>query len=275
MTEIKKIAFGHQGLFGDVTMSQPSTKVLKDLYPDASIYLTINKKYRDIAPLFYNQPTIDGFFITDGYDDFPTDVDRRNAGAMKFDLFFDPMAPHLDGDDWFKRRHQVKDVAFSYGLPECDDKINLNKYWPDENKLDKTIAICPFGGYGAAHKSLTSDQIYEIIDFATNNGYKLLHLCPPNADYKRTYSKLNDSNTNFLDSVKLLHRCDFLITVDTAMCWIASAYNIPTLALYSDGYYTKEFVKNIQPINPNAIYLSEDSIGNIALDKITESLKLL
>ena len=274
MSKINKIAFGRQGQFGDLAMNQPSFDVLRELYPEASLCMTVNKKYKDIVPLFYNQPNINGFFIADGYDDFPTDLDRRNASAMQFDEFYNPMIPHIDGEDWFKRRHQVKDVAFCYNLPECDDKINLVKYWGDEEKLNNTVAFCPFGAYGAPHKSLTSDQIYSLIYFFKKQGYDVLQLCNK-TDSTNYFSAIKNSNTSFIDSVKLLHRCKFLVTVDTAMCWIASAYNIPTVALYSHSYYSKEFVKNIQPINPNSQYLSDEHISKIKVDKIVELIKLI
>lgn len=274
MNKVKKITFGHHGLNGDLLMNVPSFDVLKNLYPEAQLFMTVNNKYQNIIPLFYNQPNIDGFFITDGYDNFPTDLDKHNANAMQFDIFFNPMAPHLDGNDWFLRRHQVKDVAFSYNLPECSDKINLVKYWNDEPKLEKTVAICPFGGYGAKHKSMTNDQIYGLIDYFKAEGYDIIQLCNE-TNKQNHFSKIKNSNTSFIDSVKLLHRCEFLVTVDTAMCWIASAYNIPTVALYSHEYYTENYVKNIQPVNPNAKYLSENHISEINLDKTIESIKLI
>ena len=66
--------------------------------------------------------------------------------------------------------------------------------------------------------------------------------------------------------------CKLLITTDSGFSWVASGYQLPTIGLYSHDYYGKDFVKNIQPRNPNAIYFAESNVNAINIDSIVETI---
>jgi len=67
--------------------------------------------------------------------------------------------------------------------------------------------------------------------------------------------------------------CKALIHTDTGCGWIASAYGFPCVGLYSNQYYGKEFVKNIQPTNENSIYLDDICCNSIDNIKVIQALK--
>ena len=66
---------------------------------------------------------------------------------------------------------------------------------------------------------------------------------------------------------------DFLISCDSGMPWVASAYNHPTIGLYSSAYNPMvETTKNWQPVNPNAVYLESNLANNISMYAIVDEI---
>ena len=184
-------------------------------------------------------------------------------------------------DNWISHRHQSTESAYMNDVIDEDEANNLSEgilchleQWFDVNNDFKDyVAISPYGGaYRGLNneKCLSLNKSQEIIKLLKNHGHdKILQIGEKNHPTLEGVIKLN---TNFLDSIKNMLACKMLITVDTSIAWISSAYKFPTLGLYSNQFYADR-ISVIQPINPNAIYLSEDNVNNISLDNIQQAIK--
>lgn len=271
-----RVAFGHNGQYGDLFMGVPSFSELRDIYPDKSLYITINKKYQDCAPLFFNHKYIDGIFITDGYEKL-TNKDYQNIKDLNFDIIYDPMVGHLAGDLWFTQMHQVKDTALSYGLEIDNLQIELNPYF-NITKFDKTIAFHPFPAFYASEitdKSPKIKRAQEIVNLINRFGFEVLQVGGRDEPHLQNTIK---PPTNYFNSVYNILGCKMFIGYDSGLTWTLSGYRFPLLAMYSNSYYVRNeinYVTNIQPINSNAIYLDAPNVNDIRLEEIEEKIKLL
>lgn len=275
--------------FGDLVINTFAARILKQKYPESKLTFVINKDYKDIAPLFINHPYIDYIKILDKNRDGFNQVDKDWVKNQDFDLVFNPMQDHDHSDPWFLKRHQAAEVCYMHKLAteqECekfDNKLYLNKwfdtpeFWVYDSVSLKdsgfvvnkkpTVALQAFAGsYNPKNdKMLTIEKAQSIVDYLIKLGFNVLQLgIESEPKLFNTYR----FNTDYFNSVKNMLGCKFLITTDSAMSWISSAYEFPTIGLYSNSYYGKEFVKNIQPINPNAEYLDADNVNNIPNQEI-------
>lgn len=267
---MKAIGF-NLGQFGDLAMNIIAARSFKNQFPDSKLTFGISKKYSSCKDLFLYNPYIDDIHIYEGYDEWPTKLDQEYLFYKKFDHIFNGMPQHTS-NKWFENYHQTQEVCAMHGLhTNVDLQINLNNYF-NYTKEDKLITIAPFGGYGQAHKSLSDKKIQDIINFCQLLGYSVLqigHESEPSILKNRFIG-------NYVESVIQILKSKLFITVDTGLNWFMSGYKHPVLALYSNDYFGK-YLKNIQPINPNAQYLDADNLNNIEneviFDRIKEILK--
>ena len=102
-------------------------------------------------------------------------------------------------------------------------------------------------------------------------GYKIVHLGGCN---EPIIDHAINPKLSLFESVRILCSCKLLITTDTAMSWIASAYKIPTIGIYSYAYHPGATTSiNWQPVNPNAFYLESDAAENVSLNDILENIE--
>jgi ADP-heptose:LPS heptosyltransferase len=259
-----------QGQIGDQFIQLPTIELIKSLYPKASYTAHINRKYAMVAPILLWHPDIDSIRISDAYDNFPSDKDRKYLANQNFDLAFHPMAPHPQ-NDWWKYRHQTEEVAEMFGLPNILDKqIKLKCPYNLQEKC--SVVISPIGGGGASHKTIRPELYQKIVDWLRAKGYENIYQLTYPGENAEAPAGVKFTNSTYEQSVLTALEAEFYIGVDTGMTWCLSAFQKPTLGLYSDSYYGPEFVKNIQPVNPNAKYLSAPDLNDIPFDKIAEQL---
>jgi len=80
----------------------------------------------------------------------------------------------------------------------------------------------------------------------------------------------------FFESVKFVLSCGALLTVDSAMAWIASGYKFPTIGLYTPSYYPNASSStNWQPRNDNLIALEAGRIDEISVDSVISAISSL
>jgi len=264
---MKVIGF-NQGQFGDLCMNLVACKAFKNINPDGHLTFGINKKYKEIAPLFLFNSLIDNIHIWDGYDDWPTDKDKKFIQESNFDKIFHPMARLRPS--WQPVRHQTEEVCLIHGLNPPDNlQISLNKYFNIKNGYKKYISICHSGATDGHKKNLSESKIDEICNLITKYGYKPLF-------YKNKYKDYDYIDVSFFEAVQYLLATKLLITIDSAMSWIASGYQFPTIGLYNQNYYAEYGAKtsvNWQPINNNAIYLEAESMNEININLIENAIK--
>lgn len=269
----------HPLRYGDIVMNLVSAKILKEQYPDSHFTLVINNNYKDIAPIFIDNPYIDRIHILhkdkDGFDE----IDLEWVKNQAFDHVFNPMADHDHSKPWFLFRHQTLETAFVHEIISQDD-INRNVYnpqieltkWFDVGKdLNNFVAFMPFAGQYDPNNSkrLLANRAQIIVDYIRDYGFNVLQLGG------KDDPKLQGSlffNTNYFESVKNMLGCKFLITTDSGLNWVASGYQFPTIGLYSNEYYGKEYIKNIQPINSNATYLDDNNVNHIDINLVFNTI---
>jgi len=273
---MNKRILGNQGQFGDLCMNTVAFKKIKELYPNDFLIMSINKKYSEIAPIFFNNPYIDSLVIWDQYDNWPNEKDALTIKKYKNSIINHPMSSHTI-DRWYLRSHQTEECAFMNGyygerFPNGEQCI-LNK-WFDVQKNDKLISFAPFAGFYNPNnrKKLSISNAQKIVDLIKANGYDIIQLGGKDEPHLEGAIKIDCS---FFESIKIGLSSKFYIGTDTGMTWILSAYSKPTIGLYSYEFYGKEYVKNIQPVNPNSIYLSENNVNDITIDQIEEKFKNL
>ena len=117
---------------------------------------------------------------------------------------------------------------------------------------------------------LTVDNANKIVNMLIKMGYKVLQIGGQNEPKLPLTDFIKSS---YFDSVKNILGCKLLLSTDTSIVWAASGYQFPTIILYSNKYYTRQYVKCLYPVNKNSICLDELNVNNIELDKIEEAIK--
>jgi len=263
---IKAIGF-NQGQFGDLCMNLIACRAFKNAHDENHLTFGINKKYQEIAPLFLNNPLIDDIHIWDGYDNWPTRNDEKFIEESNFDKIFHPMERLRPS--WQPFRHQTQEICLVHGLqPPEDLQIFLNKFFDTKDGYKKYISICHSGATDSKKKNLSEAKIDKICELIIKYGYSPLF-------YQNKYKDYDHIDTSFFESVQYLLSTKLLITIDSAMCWIASGYKFPTIGLYNQNYYSQYGAKtsaNWHPINGNAIYLEAPSMEELNIDLIENAI---
>lgn len=269
---MKAIGF-NLGLRGDIIMNSVAGRAFKRVSPDWHLTLGVYEKYADMLPLFYQHPYFDDFHVYSSYDGWPGQFDRAYLSNAGYNKIFNAMPPHTH-DLWWKTQHQTEEVCKMHGLPVPENtQCVLNPWFYSAlNKRPKTIAFNFCGAFYAGYpnsKSYSPMMAAQIVLLCKLRGYKVLVLGDPKEPEIAGAERFIGT---FFDSVKTMLSCDAFIGVDSSLTWVASAYGFPTLACYNHQYYGKELIKNIQPINPQAIYLSGNGIDSISLDAIDKAI---
>jgi|LakMenEpi03Aug12_release.lakeMendotaPanAssembly.Ray.scaffolds.fasta_scaffold16032_8 ADP-heptose:LPS heptosyltransferase len=264
---VKAIGF-NQGQYGDLCMNLVAAKSFKTYFPDSELYFGINKKYESIKEIFYENPLVQKIHIWDKYDGWPSNEDVAFIERERFDYVFHAM-PHHPEPDWYLKRHQTEEVCYVHGLKAPENlQISLNKYFATE-KNNKYVAVNLFAETRGSDKMPSLEKSKQICQLIIKMGYTPVQIGLP--DQPQICEKRFIGT--FFDTIKFVLSCDFLITVDSAIAWIASGYSFPVLGLYSYTYYPQaQTSKNWQPINPNAIYLEKNLVENIDINEIENSI---
>jgi len=265
---MKAIGF-NQGQFGDLCINLAACKSFRQQFPNHQLYFGINKKYAELKDIFLNNDLIDKIHIWDQYDSWPSQQDLNFISNEKFNIIFDPMPLHTQ-DHWYLNRHQTEEVCLMHGLtPPKDLSLSLNRYFNVENNKN-LVPINLFAETRGQDKMPSPSKAKQIINFIESFGYTPVQIGLANQPQLCE----NRFIGTFFETVQFVLSCKLLITVDSAMSWIASAYSFPTIGLYSYSYYPlAESSKNWQPINHNANYLESNLVENIENDKIISIIK--
>lgn len=266
------------GQIGDQFIALPLIDHIKRIYNCSHYVCNINKKYSCAIGALTLSPLINDFFISDEYENFPSKKDQVNLDKYGFDKIFDPMPRHKNPSGWHTERHQTSEVFDMYGFPygNIDGyqiKLDIHKMGRLHD-LKNTVTIAPFAGFYNPEndKKLTINKAIEITKVIKSFGLEVIQIGGADEPH---IDGCHQASCSYLNSLKLIVSSKFFIHTDTGIGWAASGFKHPCLGLYSDAYYSKQYIKNIQPINPNAIYLSENNVNEIELDDIKDGIKNL
>lgn len=271
-----------QGQRGDLIISTVPARAFKQMYPDGSLTLGLNKQYADMAPLFVNHESYDDVHIYDAYDNWPSPLDESYLKRAKYDIIFDAMPKRANEATWWQKEHQCQNACSLYNLPYPKDGIQcrLTK-WFDVPDYSGHIALNYIGAFYAGYpnaKSYSPERARELVKMIRAKGYKVIVLGDPK---EPALEDTERKPLSYLDSVKTLLGCRALVGIDSGLTWLASAYSHPTLACYSDHYYrtgSPNFADSstpayaIQPVNPKAQYLSAPNLNDISIEAISTAL---
>ena len=251
--KLDKVYFGINGLFGDIIIQEPSLRKFIQDNPKTKIVLGCHEKYSDILDLYQGyHENIVSFKSWQGYKNWPSNEDLKYIMEQNFDKVFCAQPKH-DTIDWVKERHITQESGFMQGISVVDTQIKL----PVPNdiiKSEKTVCISLFPSWPTPTiKAFSYEHVCNIVKIINKLGYKVLHLNGPDEPDVPNTTKINGS---FKDSVRYLLGSDLLVTCDTAMSWVASAFQHPTVGFWAINANPYSGVsKNWQPVNPNATYL--------------------
>ena len=290
---MSKNAIGfNPGLRGDIIINTVAAKQFKKAHPDWNLFMGIHNRFKDMIPLFSKHPYIDYIFEWEGYDaKWPTANDIKTIQQIQPSIIFNPFAAHHE-DRWFEKYHQSQEVCNVYGLEipwaSVDCQCVLNENFLRKNcRAEGAEDIIVFAPCGAAyagypnHKSYTPEQCAAIIDFVKNHlGYTIIQIGGPGDPYFEGAATLTNKTDgsdygSYTEAVSLMLGAKGLITVDTGICWLASALNVPTVACYANAYYGEKYVSSIQPFNPNSLYLDAPTIKDIEMGRLLNTIELL
>lgn len=257
------------GQFGDVVMGVVAARAHKEQFPDSKLTLGIAEKYAAIKGIFADNLYVDDVHIWKGYNDWPAIEDHLAMAQNGWTKVYNAMPRHTS-EYWYLSRHQAAEMCLMHGLaPPSDLQIYLRK--PKILKFGKMVAITLFGETRGAEKSATEEQAKFICKIVEDCGYMPMQLGLA-SEPRVCVRKIG----TFQESIDFLLGCHAIITVDTAMAWIASGYQMPTLGLYGYQYYPMARTsKNWQPVNPNAIYLESATVRDIMNERIEKSIRTL
>jgi ADP-heptose:LPS heptosyltransferase len=260
------------GQYGDLAMCAVLAKAIKQKWPNSYYKMMLSRKYSDIFPLFLRNKYIDDVGVWDSYyEDFPSQGDYKIKTLECPDFSFHPFPQHRE-HNWFEKRHQCAEVCHMYGIePPSDLQIELENYFKISPLPSKKVGVSVFGGYNASHKSLSVENAEKLVSTIKSLGFEPVQIGHPSEPRLSCGGLFGPYVSNVVDLLGMRA----LVAVDTGLSWIMSGYSFPVLGLYSNDYYGKEFVKNIQPINKNAIYLDSKHVNDIESRIIVEAVEKL
>jgi ADP-heptose:LPS heptosyltransferase len=262
------------GQLGDSVISTVPARSFKLLRPEATLTLGLSKKYAAALPLFYQNPYYDDIHVYDGYDNWPSPLDRDYLTRANYDVVFDPMPKRgANESSWWRTESQVQNACSIYGLPYPDDlQCHLTK-WFDVPDYSSYIALNYIGAFYAGYpnaKSYSPERARQLVKMIRAKGYKVIVLGDP---MEPALEDTEKKELSYFDSVRTMLGCRALVGIDSGLLWCASAYSHPALACYADSYYGKDRIAAIQPVNPAAKYLSAPTLNEISLDEIEQSMQ--
>lgn len=167
----------------------------------------------------------------------------------------------------------IKNADLNYLLPVPKEIENEVEKFLKANSTKKYICIVPFGSF--AGKNMTNNQINKIVYFINKHypDYRIIFIGLPKEVeiFKALPNSICNPFKNFTNSIELIRKSNLVISTDTSLVHVASAYKKSIIAIYRNRKQTLKWTPN----NPNAITIigkDKDTIENINPNKINEKI---
>ena len=199
---MKKAIGFNAGQYGDLIISTAAAKVFKERFPDSELTLGISKNFSEISPLFYNHLYFDNIHIWEGYNNWPSDIDKKYLEFKKYDIVFNAMPQHTR-NDWYNYHHFTQEICLSHGFEPTENlQCNLTKWFDTIPGYENYIALSVFPGYGASNgRTFSIEKLNELVDNIHKLGYKTILI---GTDKEPKLNNTETTNTTFFNSVKIL-----------------------------------------------------------------------
>ena len=76
--------------------------------------------------------------------------------------------------------------------------------------------------------------------------------------------------TSLAQAAAILRESGCFVGIDSGLMWIAGSLQIRTVGLYGSEYVGRP--QAVQPVNPNAVYLSAEKMGEIGVEEVAEAV---
>jgi ADP-heptose:LPS heptosyltransferase len=271
-----KILVGLAGQVGDIAMATVAARQAKAQWPDSHITFAVGLRYRHVADqLVTGLPFIDAIHCWSGYDNWPDENDIDHISTAKYDLFCPPFPEHTS-DSWYNHMHYIHETCMMLGLPApVDTQITLGYQSTVVRRSENTITLSLYSLGHQEHKTLDRALVIQLCRWIKDRG--LTPLLVGGGDPEIPGAELIGPKLTLQQAVDRIVAAKAHVTVDTALSWIASAYQVPTVGLYAINYPDMSLPRVVShnPTNPHAIYLNKESITQHSLAEITATLEPL
>ena len=266
-------AIGFLGsLSGDIVMCSAMAKAFKTQFgPESHLTFACAKQFGSILPLFYDNKYIDNYHIWDGYNDWPTNIDKHYINHGKFNIVFDCLPSHTSRD-WYNHYHYIEETALMLGLQKPQDlKCYLNPWFGKDSAYSNYVAISAFPSKSAQlNKTLSLNTWNFIVKEINKMGFKCVQL---GGKYDIQIEGAEKPDLDWIGAAKVLHSSKLQITTDTSWAWIGSAYEHNAIGLYGLNYPDMRTPNSHLPVNDNATYLYGKDVSEIHIDTLLDIIR--
>jgi len=278
-----KIYTGLLGQIGDIIMFSAAVRRIKEIFPNSTITFAVSKKYREAGELVAGLPYVDRLFVTEHYYDLRTDItygpwhygwpcDYRGedevAEQRKHDIVLETRPQHRRMP-WWEFDHQVAELAHEVGVPGPID-LRTEISIPSD-----TVIPADAAGRIVLHNDPSIDSTkawsWEYVnEFAKAVGPEnIVLLGNPGPDVAGAIDLRG--KTTLAEAAATIQSCKCYVGIDSGLMWIAGSLQVPVVGLYGTSYIPA--YQNIQPVNPNAVYLqTEGTLDGIIPGQAKEAL---
>ena len=317
----KKILFLRYDRIGDMIITTPIFRELKDKFPHVSITVLASKSNHEVL---INNPYIDNIVINNKNNfiaDLPSLLRLRK---QKFDVcveFDHSVVPHAILR--LKVIKSKKNISIKkegrYGVSgdeltlydiytEKPQKRHFRDIWlgllepfgikPQSNNYDLFISeklndksrqflkqfssnfLIGINLEGAVQgKKITFSELEKICKelYKFDNKIKIIILCPPKnfllfgkkiEQMGLSYVEISYKTNTFLDVSALVSHLDLIITPDTSISHVASAFNIPVVTIHENNQDSYELFAPVSELNRTVFSKSTNSLNGFSLDEL-------
>lgn len=320
-----RIAILRLGTLGDLILSTPMFKYIKEKYPDSFLTLIAGKRNKEVVT---SNPFIDELII---WDKSPFVLPRIiwEIKKKKFDFYIDPK-DHFSREGFFilklvnaetKIGFNPKGKSiFNFSIPPStenkglhytqivfnslqplnislensetvpkpqlfisnDSNLYVESYLKKINCNDKNFIIINISASNP-NKMIPIDRLIDAIRRSFLANLTICKILTFTKNHKKFAKKVIKaipqispfSSRNFNDIVALVNKAKAIITPDTSIVHICTAFEKPILAFYSG---LDEFFIKFKPINPKALIIrakeGDNGLHTISTQQIISSINL-
>jgi hypothetical protein len=274
-SEPVKIYTGLLGQIGDIIMFTATARRIKEIFPNSTITFAVSKQYREAGELVAGLPYVDRLFVTEHYYDLRKDItygpwhygwpcDYRGedeiAEQRNHDIVLETRPQHRRMP-WWEFDHQVAELAHEVGVPGPID-LRTEIAIPPNTMIPADAAgriILHNDPNIDSTKAWSWEAVADLVQAVGPKNVVLLGNAGPEVagviDLR--------GKTTLSEAAAVIQACKCYVGIDSGLMWIAGSLQVPVVGLYGTSYIPA--YQNIQPANPNAVYLQVEGSPSVIL----------
>ena len=257
----------NSGQIGDLVIMTVAARAFKEQFPNAKLTFAVADKYKDILPLFAENPNIDCLHVWEGYDhEWPSKLDKEYMEFRKFDHVFNPLCGHTR-QDWYNFHHYGEEACLRHGLQRASHlSYELIKWFPRLDGCEKYITLSLFPSKGSQlDKTMPIPECEKLCIGLKAMGYTPIQL---GGKFEVKLENAIAPNFSILEAAQILTSSALHITADTGFASIAAGYKHKTLGFYGRNYPDMVDCFSHLPPNTNATYIKNKNPQSLTAEEI-------